>query len=200
MRDTEENIKKFHNIINSKCPVCSELLNVSNSDIFKSNDVGFHVSCAENTDKEDIENLVDEVLDDVFGIKKEIITEGYRDTVITRVDCGDAIFYGVEFWSDDRTGFCFGREFDDFEEAFEDFKSKQLSPKVQQVDVSLRRYLDNFDVIAEGKDNTFLFRQTCGKYIVYVVGNWGEDKLSIYNEKEFENDFEGAYKYFKSLQ
>lgn len=200
MKNTEENIKKIHNIINSKCPVCGKLLNVSNSDIFKSNDVGFHVSCAENTDKEDIENLIDDVLDDTYGIKKEIITEGYRDTVLTRIDCGDAILYVVEFWNDNRTGFCFGKEYDSFEEAFEDFKNKQLSPKIEQVDKSLRKYIDNFDVICEGKDSSFLFRQTCGRHTVYVVGNWGENKLSVHNEVEFENDFEGAYKYFKSLQ
>lgn len=200
MIDTEENIKKIHKTINSKCPICSKLLDVD-ADIFKSNDVGFHKACAKNTDKEDIENLIDDILDDTYGIKKEIIAEGYRDTVITRSDCGDNDFiYNVEFWNDDRTGFCFGKEFDTFEEAFEDFKNKQLSPKIEQVDKSLRRYIDNFDIICEGKDNSFLFRQTCGKYAVYVVGNWGENKLSVHNEVEFENDFEGAYKYFKSLQ
>jgi len=200
MKNTEENIKKFHNIINSKCPICNQLLSV-NTNIFKSSDVGFHKACTEHTSKEDIENLIDDVLDNVYGIKKEIITEGYRDTVLTRIDCGEGDFiYNVEFWNDNKTGFCFGREFDSFEEAFEDFKSKQLSPKIQQVDKSLRKYLDNFDVITEGKDNTFLFRQTCGKYTIYVVGNWGEGKLSVYDEVEFENDFEGAYKYFKSLQ
>ena len=129
MKNTEENIKKIHNIINSKCPVCGELLNVSDTDIFKSNDVGFHSNCVKNTSKEDIENLIDDVLDNVYGVKVELIMEGERDTVLNRYDYGDCIIYMVEFWNDDKTDFCFGTEFDNFEDAYKKFKSMQYESK-----------------------------------------------------------------------
>ena len=57
-----------------------------------------------------------------------------------------------------------------------------------------------FDIIIDS-DKTFLLRQVYrDKYVFYVVGFWGENKETMIDEKEFENDFEGAYKYFKSLQ
>lgn len=128
MKNTEENIKKFHNIINSKCPICNQLLSV-NTEIFKNNDVGFHVSCAEHTSKEDIENLIDEILDDAYGIKAETIMEGERDTVLNRYNYGDEIVYRVEYWNNTRTGFDFGTEYSNFEDAYKKFKSMQYENK-----------------------------------------------------------------------
>lgn len=128
MKNTEENIKKFHKIINSKCPICNKLLDV-NADIFKSNDVGFHKACAESTDKEDIENLVDDVLDDTYGVKAELIMEGERDTVLNRYNYGDEIIYRVEFWNSNRTGFDFGTEYSNFEDAYKKFKSMQFEDR-----------------------------------------------------------------------
>lgn len=128
MKNTEENIKKFHKTINSKCPICNQLLDVD-TDIFKSNDVGFHISCAESTSKEDIENMIDDVLDDVYGVKAELIMEGERDTVLSRYNYGDKVVYRVEFWNDDKTDFCFGTEYDNFEDAYKKFKSMQYESK-----------------------------------------------------------------------
>lgn len=128
MKNTEENIKKFHKTINSKCPICNQLLDVD-TDIFKSNDVGFHISCAESTSKEDIENLVDDVLDDTYGVKAELIMEGERDTVLNRYNYGDEIIYRVEFWNSNRTGFDFGTEYSNFEDAYKKFKSMQFEDR-----------------------------------------------------------------------
>lgn len=128
MKNTEENIKKFHETINSKCPVCNQLLNIDR-DIFKSNDVGFHKACAENTDKEHIEDLIDEVLDDTYGVKAETIMEGERDIVLNRYDYGDEIVYRVEYWNNTRTGFDFGTEYSSFEDAYKKFKSMQYENK-----------------------------------------------------------------------
>lgn len=129
MKNTEENIKKFHNIINSKCPVCSELLNISNSDIFKNNDVGFHIDCIKDKDDEYIENLIDEILDDTYGVKAETIMEGERDTVLNRYNYGDEIVYRVEYWNSTRTGFDFGTEYSNFEDAYKKFKSMQFEDR-----------------------------------------------------------------------
>ena len=49
----EESIKKFHGTINSKCPICNELLYTSMS-IFKSNDVGFHLGCIGGKSEDEI--------------------------------------------------------------------------------------------------------------------------------------------------
>ena len=121
----EEDIKKIHGTINSKCPICGKLLNLNENNIFKSNDVGFHASCTESKDKEYIEDLIDEVLDNIYGVKAELIMSGERDTVLTRYNYGDEIIYRVEFWNESKTGFAFATEFDNFEDAYNKFKSMQ---------------------------------------------------------------------------
>ena len=120
----EEDIKRICGTINSKCPVCNNLLN-TNTKTFKSNDVGFHIDCVKDKDKEYIEDLIDEVLDNIYGVKAELIMSGERDTVLTRYNYGDEIIYRVEFWNESKTGFAFATEFDNFEDAYNKFKSMQ---------------------------------------------------------------------------
>lgn len=120
----EESIKKFHGTINSKCPICNELLYTSMS-IFKSNDVGFHLGCIGGKSEDEIEDIVDDVLDEAYGTKRETIIEGERDTVLNRYDYGDCVMYNVEYWNDDKTGCSFAKEYDSFEEAYKYFKSLQ---------------------------------------------------------------------------
>lgn len=128
MNNTEESIKKTYNIINSKCPICNKLFD-TDKDMFKSNDIGFHADCIKNKDKECIEDLVDDILDNMYGVKAELIMEGERDTVLNRYNYGDYIAYVVEFWNDDKTDFCFPTEFDNFEDAYKKFKSMQHENK-----------------------------------------------------------------------
>lgn len=121
----EETIKRFNGIINTRCPICNELLNTCDSEIFKTSDIGFHTECIKGKTEDEIEDIVDDVLDDVYGTKVETIMEGERDTVLNRYDYGDYIGYVVEYWNDDRTAFGFGTEYDTFEEAYKKFKSMQ---------------------------------------------------------------------------
>ena len=73
--------------------------------------------------------MIDDVLDDVYGVKAELIMEGERDTVLSRYNYGDKVVYRVEFWNDDKTDFCFGTEYDNFEDAYKKFKSMQYESK-----------------------------------------------------------------------
>ena len=151
-------------------------------------------------DTED-KNLDLEEEDLEYIVKPELILEGERDTVLTYYDYEDVIVYRVEYWNDNRTGFHFGTEYDTFEDAFRKFKSMQYETKKdKEIDKILNQFKVQFDILIDN-DNTFLLRQTYrDKYNFYVVGFWGENKKSMKDEVEFENDFEGAYKYFISLQ
>ena len=136
-----------------------------------------------------------------YIVKPELILEGERDTVLTYYDYEDVIVYRVEYWNSNKTGFSFGNDYDTFEEAFKAFKDKQYETKKdKEIDKILNQFKVQFDILIDN-DETFLLRQTYrDKYNFYVVGFWSEDKKAMIDEKEFENDFEGAYKYFKSLQ
>ena len=136
-----------------------------------------------------------------FIVTPELLMEGERDTVLTYYDYEDVIVYRVEYWNSDRTGFHFGNDFDTFEDAFRKFKSMQYETKKdKEIEEFLDQFKVQFDIIIDS-DKTFLLRQVYrDKYVFYVVVFWGENKETMIDEKEFENDFEGAYKYFKSLQ
>lgn len=57
----------------------------------------------------------------------------------------------------------------------------------------------NYDIIMEGLKNTALTREDLGDAVFYYVGYF--DDYGDFNKyAEYENDFERAYKHFKTLQ